>query len=102
MLRAMGYTVLEAHNGGMALGMVEDSTLTIDLIVTDMIMPQMGGVEMVTRLHQLYPKLRVLFLSGYTQDALTANGTIVPEVHFLQKPFTRGELSRAVRQTLDE
>jgi PAS domain S-box-containing protein len=102
MLRATGYTVLEAHNGGMALGMVQDSTVTIDLIVTDMIMPQMGGVEMVTRLHQLYPKLRVLFLSGYTQDALTANGTIVPEVHFLQKPFTRGELSRAVRQTLDE
>jgi two-component system cell cycle sensor histidine kinase/response regulator CckA len=102
MLRAMGYAVLEAHDGGMALDMVRDAKAPIDLIVTDMIMPQMGGVEMMARLHHLHPQLRVLYLSGYTQDALTANGTIIPEVHFLQKPFTRGELARAVRRALDE
>jgi two-component system cell cycle sensor histidine kinase/response regulator CckA len=102
MLRAMGYTVVEATNGSVALAMVTDASAKIDLVVTDMIMPQMGGVQLMEHLHALHPDLKVLFLSGYTQDALTANGTIIPDVHFLQKPFTRGELARAVRQTLGE
>jgi CheY-like chemotaxis protein len=101
MLRSMGYSVLEATNGGQALAMVADTSARVDLVVTDMIMPEMGGVEMMEHFHRLHPRLRVLFLSGYTQDALTANGTILPAVHFLQKPFTRGELSRAVRQAVD-
>jgi len=56
----------------------------------------------MTRLHALYPALPVLFLSGYTEDVLTGNGSIIPDVHFLHKPFTRGELARAVRQALDD
>ena len=102
MLRKMGYTVFEAHNGCMAIGMIMDAAATFDLVVTDMIMPQMGGVEMMTRLHEMYPALPVLFLSGYTEDALTGNGSMIPDVNFLHKPFTRGELARAVRQALDD
>jgi len=102
MLRKMGYNVFEAHNGCMAIGMIMDAAATFDLVVTDMIMPQMGGVEMMTRLHEMYPALPVLFLSGYTEDALTGNGTMIPDVNFLHKPFTRGELARAVRKALDD
>jgi PAS domain S-box-containing protein len=102
MLRGMGYTVLEAGNGRTALEMMPKVAATIDLIVTDMIMPQMGGVEMMARLHEMHPHLRVLFLSGYSEDMLTTEGVILPEVHFLQKPFTRGELARAVREVLDQ
>jgi two-component system cell cycle sensor histidine kinase/response regulator CckA len=102
MLRAMGYTVHEASNGAVALAMVTVPGFAVDLVVTDLIMPQMGGIEMISRIHGLRPNLPVLFLSGYTEDALTANGAIVPDVHFLQKPFTRGELARAVRAALDE
>ncbi len=101
-LRGMGYTVLEANNGVLALEMLNGAAAAVDLIVTDMVMPQMGGVEMMTRLHALYPALPVLFLSGYTEDALTGNGSIIPDVHFLHKPFTRGELAWAVRQALDD
>ena len=82
--------------------MMTGRRVAVDLIVTDMIMPQMGGVEMMSRIHGLHPNLPVLFLSGYTEDMLTANGAILPDVHFLQKPFTRGELARAVRAALDQ
>jgi two-component system, cell cycle sensor histidine kinase and response regulator CckA len=102
MLRAMGYTVLHADNGAVGLAMMTDGAAETDLIVTDLIMPQMGGMEMMQRLHATRPDLPVLFLSGYTEDALSESGSIIPDVHFLQKPFTRGELARAVRKALDD
>jgi two-component system cell cycle sensor histidine kinase/response regulator CckA len=96
-LRAMGYTVLEARNGPAALAIVEDRGIEIDLIIAAMVMPEMGGLEMVGRLHGTRPNVRVLFVSAYTANVL---GGLELDLNFLQKPFTRAELERAVRRTL--
>jgi len=96
-LRGMNYTVLEARNGQAALAIVEDLRVAIDLIITAMVMPEMGGLEMVGRLHGIRPNVRVLFVSAYTLSAL---GGLDLDLNFLQKPFTRMELEWAVHRTL--
>jgi CheY-like chemotaxis protein len=96
-LRSLGYTVLEAKNGRAALGLVEDLSVSIDLIVTAMVMPEMGGLEMVGRLHGTRPNVQVLFLSAYAAEI---TGGLDLNLSFLQKPFTRPELARAVRRVL--
>jgi PAS domain S-box-containing protein len=100
MLEGMGYRVHEAHNGVVALRMLSDATAPLDLVVTDMVMPEMGGAEMVVALRGKHPNARVLFLSGYAEEALAHNGTLDPGLRFLQKPFSRAELARAVREAL--
>jgi two-component system cell cycle sensor histidine kinase/response regulator CckA len=96
-LRGLGYTVLEAKNGQAALGIVENLAVSIDLIVTSMVTPEMGGLEMVGRLHGTRPNVRVLFLSVYSSEI---TGGLDLNLNFLQKPFTRAELGTAIRRTL--
>jgi CheY-like chemotaxis protein len=100
MLQSMGYTVIEAHNGSAALNTIAQVTAPVDLVVTDMVMPEMSGAEMVQTLHATRPNMRVLFLSGYAEEALSHNGKLEVGLHFLQKPFSRAELARAVRKAL--
>jgi len=99
MLQSMGYRVHEAHSGRAALGMIGDAA-ALDLVVTDMVMPEMSGSEMVATLRATKPDVRVLFLSGYAEEALAHNGRLDAGLHFLQKPFSRAELARAVRSAL--
>jgi len=98
-LAAKGYRVMEAENGesGMAVAAQHDGK--IDLVITDVVMPGMGGRELVKQLAQSRPQTRVLYLSGYTEDAIS-EGTIESGAAFLQKPFTLQSLSRKVREVL--
>jgi PAS domain S-box-containing protein len=101
-LEQAGYTVLEAAHGLDALRLCEAHAGPIHLLVSDVVMPQLGGRELAERLTTLRPQMRVLFLSGYTPDAVVRHGVIEADVAFLQKPFTLDALTRKVREVLDK
>jgi len=95
-----GYRVIEAANGEAGLAVAARHPGTIDLVITDVVMPGMGGREMVNRLIETHSKIKVLYLSGYTEDAVVAEGAAQSGTAFLQKPFTLLHLSRKVREVL--
>ena len=99
MLEQHGYRVLTAANGSAALELCTDGALRLDLIVTDVVMPQMRGEELARRVAQIRPGLRVLFMSGYAGSSI--EGDTDASISFLQKPFTLGELLTAVRAVLE-
>lgn len=100
-LQRNGYTVLEAGHGMEALQVSEQHEGSIDLLVTDIVMPQMGGRELVQHLTPLRPEMKVLYISGYTDNAFAQNNSVGSDVAFLQKPFTPDVLIRKVREVLD-
>jgi len=100
-LRRCGYRVLEAGNGAEALLLCEKGLEQIDLLLTDVVMPQMSGPELARRLRLLRPEIKVLCMSGYTDDAAIRYGVIKEEIAYLQKPLTLHTLSKKVREVLD-
>ena len=100
-LHKNGYTVLEARHGGEALLICERHPTQIDLLLTDVVLEQMGGPELAARLGSLRPEMKVLFMSGYTDEAIVKHGVLTPGTAFLQKPFTTDALARKVRGVLD-
>jgi len=102
MLRMAGYHVLSAANGGEALLLCERHGDEIDLLVTDVVMPQMSGRELAERLAKLCPKIKMLFMSGYTDNAIVHHGVLDPGTRFIGKPFSGADLTRKVREVLDE
>ncbi len=100
-LRKAGYDVLEACDGAAALQIAENHQGEIDLVVTDVVMPGLGGRLVVEKLLQQRPQMRVLYLSGYTDDAVFRQGVQHHEVNFLPKPFTPAALTEKVREVLD-
>jgi CheY-like chemotaxis protein len=101
LLRDAGYVVLEARNGTDALRVLhEQVSRTIDIMVTDVIMPQMGGKELADQLKQLRPGTRILFVSGYTGDALDNSGVLQTGAAFLEKPFSAARLTQKIREVL--
>jgi signal transduction histidine kinase/ActR/RegA family two-component response regulator len=100
-LERFGYHVLEARNAGEALLICEKHRGEIQLLLTDVVMPQMSGRELVLRLTSVRPDMRVLFMSGYTEKAGLHHGILESGIAYLQKPFTPETLSRRVRQVID-
>jgi two-component system cell cycle sensor histidine kinase/response regulator CckA len=97
-----GYRVIEAGNGTEALRIYEDNPGAIDLVLTDLVMPEMGGHELVERLRLSNPAIRVVFMSGYTEKMVAGNGSMPPGTGFVEKPFTVETLMRRLREVLDE
>jgi CheY-like chemotaxis protein len=101
MLTRLGYTVLAAATPGGAIQMALEYRGRIDLLMTDVIMPEMNGRELAGNLLSHYPELKRLFMSGYTADIIAHHGVLDEGVHFIQKPFSMKDLGGKVRATLD-
>jgi len=101
-LRQRGYDVLEAGNGATALELMVDQRRQIDLLVTDVVMPGMDGRELATTARRGRPSLQVLYISGYTDDAVVHHGVERADVDLLEKPFHSEALAARVRQMLDD
>ena len=99
-LSSRGYKVLEAENGECGLRIAEETKERIDILVTDVMMPGIGGRELAKKLLSLRPSISVLYLSGYTEDAVVTQGALGPGTAFLQKPFTLQNLAKKVREVL--
>ncbi|MBC7901395.1 MAG: PAS domain S-box protein [Saprospiraceae bacterium] len=100
-LERCGFKVIEAENGIAALAMYERDNPKIDMLLTDVVMPEMGGRQLAEELQRKMPDLRVLFTSGYTDDAIVRHGILDTGANFIQKPFTPDDLARKVRELLD-
>jgi PAS domain S-box-containing protein len=100
-LAGKGYRVTLARGGAAAIRIFEESPDGMDLVLTDLVMPGMSGRDLMQRLHRARPRLRVLYMSGYTNDDILRRGLHDPSVWFLQKPFTGAGLLTKVRQVLD-
>jgi CheY-like chemotaxis protein len=101
-LRRQGYHVIDAKHAGEALLHCEQHVGTIHLLLTDVVMPQMSGPELARRLTSTRPGLKVLCMSGYTDDSIVRHGVLADQIAFLQKPFTSESLTRKVREVLGD
>lgn len=101
MLRNLGYQVLEAENGIAALELSDSYLDTIDLLLTDVIMPEMDGRQLARQLVEKYHNLKVIFMSGYTNEAIARYGILEPDLILIEKPVRWNVLARQVRTTLD-
>ena len=101
MLNQAGYRCFEAGDGEEALHVFETDPNALDLVLTDVLMPKMGGVELATRLAAVRPDLRIVFMSGYSDDPVVSTIEHSPSI-FLPKPFTTAALMERVRESLTE
>ncbi len=101
-LRMRGYTVIEASGGEMALDSVRNHKGTIDLLVTDVVMPNMDGPTLVRAASRLRPEMRIIFMSGYAEDAFRKSEERAEDMHFLPKPFGLKQLVAKVKEVLSE
>ncbi|UCF20552.1 MAG: response regulator [Gemmatimonadota bacterium] len=100
-LQSSGYTVLEARNAAQAERMAREHDGPIDFLVTDLVMPDMSGRELASRIAAYRPLLRVLYMSGYSDNAVLGEGMLTPEMEFLAKPFSQDKLLQKVRRILE-
>ncbi|HKC66268.1 MAG TPA: PAS domain S-box protein, partial [Pyrinomonadaceae bacterium] len=101
-LEDYGYRVLAAENGGAALAISERHSGPIHLLLTDVVMPEISGSELADRLARSHPEMRVLYMSGYTDESIVHHGVLDADMPFIQKPFEPDALGRKVRELLDE
>ena len=101
-LRDLGYKIYQAGNAGQALHLVHQEKIKYDILVTDMVMPEMSGNELAEKLQESNPALKVIFTSGYTDGKLVNKGVLDESIHFLQKPYSVKTLSSIIRQVLDK
>jgi len=101
-LQRHGYRVLAAENGKDALSVSEEHEGSIELMITDVVMPKMSGKETAERLQPFHPQMKVIYMSGYTDNAIVHHGVLAPGLNFLEKPFTPDALALKVREVLDK
>jgi CheY-like chemotaxis protein len=101
-LERTGYRVLEASTPSEALDLARKHSADIDLVVSDVVMPEMSGPQLVARIMEVCPDTRVLFISGYTDDEVIGRGLADPSLMLLPKPFSAQELVERVRQAIDQ
>lgn len=101
-LQTLGYQIIECESGIEAVEKVKKFEGKIDLLLTDVVMPQMSGKELAQNLLEILPDLRVLYVSGYTENTIVHHGILEDEVDFLQKPYTITSLAKKVREVLDK
>ncbi len=101
LLRRRGYTVLSAENGRAALAVLEQAAAPVDLLLTDVVMPEMSGKALYDRIAAGYASLKVLYMSGYSDNVIAHRGVLDPGVQFIQKPFSLEALATKVREVLD-
>lgn len=99
-LSGLGYKILSASSPGDAIRLAQKNASNIRMLITDVVMPEMNGRELATKLKSLYPGIKNLFMSGYTANIIAARGVLEEGEHFLQKPFSRVELASKVREIL--
>lgn len=100
-MKSDGYKVLRASSGKEALKLAATHVGTIDLLITDVVMPDMNGRELAERILTKHPQIAILYLSGYTNDAVVRHGLLRAEVNFLQKPFTPLGLAKRVQDVFE-
>ena len=100
-LRDLGYRVHEAANGRVALALVLDLGQRIDLLITDLVMPEMNGKELALKIAEMFPEIRILFASGYTDNHIVHSGSLDEGIDFIHKPFSVKDLARRIREILD-
>jgi len=101
MLQGLGYTVLAAATPREAIRLADEHSSEITLLCTDVVMPEMSGLDLVKILESSYPNIKCLYMSGYTANVITHHGVLDEGVHFMQKPFMIGDLAGKVREALD-
>jgi signal transduction histidine kinase/AmiR/NasT family two-component response regulator len=101
-LRTSGYRVLEAANANAALQVCAAQPLAIDMLISDVVMPEMSGIDLATQLKRAHPSMRVLLMSGYSGTAMMRHGEIRSDIPFLEKPFNPETITRKVREVLDQ
>ena len=101
-LSQRGYKIIEARHGREALEMSQSYNGEIHLLISDVVMPHMSGIELTNHIVKLRPQIKILLMSGHTEEAITPHGNLDPEKAFLQKPFLLDSLIHKVREVLDE
>lgn len=101
LLAESGYTVLEANGGEAAIHLGKEHKARIDLLITDVVMPKLSGKEVAEQLQAIHPETRVLFMSGYTDEAIVHHGIVDSGIAFIQKPFSERALAQKIRDVLD-
>ncbi len=101
MLKSLGYTVLAAGTPGEAIRLAQEHPGLIDLLLTDVVMPEMNGRDLAIKLLSINPDIRRLFMSGYTADVIAHHGVLEEGVRFIHKPFTRHNLAAKIREALE-
>jgi two-component system, cell cycle sensor histidine kinase and response regulator CckA len=100
MLIHLGYAVLAATTPGKALELVKTHRGTLDLLLTDVIMPEMNGRELAAKVRELAPAVKQVFMSGYTANVIAHHGVLDEGIFFLQKPFTKKDLANKIAEAL--
>ena len=102
MLKELEYAVLEAGTPAEALVLTEQHAEEIQILLTDVILPEMNGRDLATRLEQLCPNIRIVFMSGYTAGIISQKGVTTQGITLLHKPFSAAELSEALQEAMEK
>lgn len=100
-LTKLGYSVLAANSGSMAIRLASEHSSKIHLLVTDVVMPEMNGRDLAEKLQTMYPQLKCLYMSGYTANVIVSHGVLDTDLHFIQKPYNIETLALKLREVLE-